>query len=71
MRQKVKTPDIATCAICGAKATALDWDYRDMWRVMCDNNHTATKECGTKHRAVCRWNAAQNRTSVNAEVMGA
>ncbi len=59
--QRVFTPPIADCAICGAKAMCIDWHFRGMWRVMCDNNHTATRECGTTHRAICRWNNAQAR----------
>ena len=55
-KQPIKTPEIKQC-FCGAHARLVDWDFRDMWRVMCNNNHTLTKECGTKHRAVCRWNA--------------
>ena len=37
-----------------------------MWRVMCDNNHVSTKECATRHRAVCRWNNAQEKILRNA-----
>jgi hypothetical protein len=60
MAQKIKTPPITPCARCGAKAKCIeDWDFRDMWKVICDNNHTSTKDCGTKHRAICRWNNAQ------------
>lgn len=61
MKQKVHTPAIANCARCNAKGKVLDWDFRDMWRVYCDNGHTSTKECGTVHRAICRWNNAQAR----------
>ena len=55
MAQKIITPEIAEC-YCGAKAMAIDWNYNDMWVVMCDNNHTLSKKCGTKHRAICKWN---------------
>ena len=61
MKQKVITPEIANCARCGAKAVVLDWDFRNKWRVYCDNTHTSTKQCGTAHRAICRWNNAQAR----------
>lgn len=54
-KQKVYTPPIYNCW-CGAAARLVDWDFRDCWRVMCDNNHTLTKECGTTNRAVWRWN---------------
>lgn len=47
------TPPTRNCW-CGAKAHVIDWDYKMMYRVMCDNNHTLTKECGTKHRAIYR-----------------
>lgn len=53
--QELKTPPISDCW-CGAKAKLIDWDFRDQWRVMCDKNHTLTKECGTTHRATCLWN---------------
>ena len=59
MAQQIKTPPIVPCARCGAEAKCIDWDFRDMWKVMCDNNHTSTKECSTRHRAICRWNNAQ------------
>ena len=61
MKQPIKTPPIATCARCGADAKCIDWDFRDRWRVMCNNNHTSTNECATKHRAICIWNNAQTR----------
>ena len=66
MKQPIKTPPIATCARCGADAKCIDWDFRDRWRVMCNNNHTSTNECATKHRAICVWNNAQTKMR-NAE----
>lgn len=66
MPQKIHTPDIKVCAICGAKAIIIDWDYDCNYRVYCDNNHTATKNCGSVHRAICKWNNAQAKiTSSN------
>lgn len=53
--QKVHIPQIEDCW-CGAKATVIDWDFRGMYKVMCSNNHSLTKECITVNRAVCRWN---------------
>ena len=53
--QKVITPYTSKCH-CGLPAHAIDWDFNDKWAVMCDNNHTMTKPCGTKHRAICLWN---------------
>jgi len=53
------TPPVSDC-YCGKKAIAIDWEFRDRWQVICDSNHTLTKECGSRHRAVCRWN---NRVS--------
>jgi hypothetical protein len=55
MKQKITTPEILNC-YCGAKAHPIDWEYKDMWKVYCDNNHTLTKECGSIHRAICLWN---------------
>ena len=69
MKQPIKTPPIATCARCGADAKCIDWDFRDRWRVMCNNNHTSTNECATNHRAICLWNNAQTKMR-NAEVSG-
>ena len=62
MDQKIVTPEIAKCAKCGANAKCLDWDFNDQWKVYCDNNHTATRECGTRHRAICRWNNEQTKS---------
>jgi len=59
MAQTFTTPPIVPCVKCGAQAKCIDWDYRNSWRVMCDNNHTSTKECATPHRAICRWNNKQ------------
>ena len=59
--QKLITPPISNCVRCGAPARCIDWDFRDQWRVMCDNNHTDTRECGTWHRAICRWNNRQKQ----------
>ena len=55
MKQTPITPAILNCW-CGAKAIVIDWNDSFFWQVMCDNNHTMTKECGTSHRAICRWN---------------
>lgn len=65
-KQVATTPAIAKCARCGANATCIDWNYRDLWCVMCDKNHTSTRECGTIHRAICRWNNAQARIHADA-----
>lgn len=59
MKQKQITPKIKDCAKCGAKAIAIDWDFNDWWVVMCDNNHTSTRKCGSPHRAICKWNNKQ------------
>jgi hypothetical protein len=58
-QQRATTPPIALCAKCGAKAECFDFDF--LYRVICNNYHTATKRCGSRHRAVCRWNNAQER----------
>lgn len=55
MSQEVVVPPVSDCW-CGAKARVIDWDYRSMYRVWCDNNHTLTAECGTVNRAAHRWN---------------
>jgi hypothetical protein len=59
MAQQIKTPPIASCARCGAKAMCIDWNFDGKHRVWCDNNHVSTKECGSRHRAICLWNNAQ------------
>ena len=55
-KQRVVVPEILDCW-CGEKACPIDWNFRGMWQVMCKNNHTLTKECSTKNRAIHRWNA--------------
>jgi len=56
-KQPIITPEISQC-YCGAKAKILTWDvYGEYeYQVKCENKHTLTKYCGTKHRAICRWN---------------
>ena len=63
MAQKITTPPIAKCAACGADAKCIDWDYDFGYRVICDNNHTATGKFITSHRAICRWNTAQRKVA--------
>jgi len=67
MAQKIKTPPIEPCAICGASAKSIDWYFRSRYRVICDNNHTATGEFNTVHRAICRWNNAQKKIAEQVE----
>lgn len=55
MKQKIVIPKVSDCW-CGAEERPIDWDFRGMWRVMCENNHYLTKECSTINRAICRWN---------------
>ena len=55
MKQRVITPQISKCW-CGADVGVLDWDHRMMYRAWCDNGHTLTNECGSQHRAICKWN---------------
>ena len=57
MNQKIITPPILNCARYGATAKALSWNFN--YKVYCDNNHTSTQECGSRHRAICRWNNNQ------------
>ena len=61
--QRPITPPIALCAKCGAEAKCIDLD--SLWRVVCENNHKATKRCGSRHRAICRWNNAQAKAKEN------
>ena len=55
MSQPIFTPPVSKC-FCGAHARVIDWDSREMYRVMCDKNHVLSNECGTINRAVHRWN---------------
>ena len=55
MKQKIIIPPVSDCW-CGAEAHVTDWDFKMMYRVMCDKNHVLTKECITVNRAVHRWN---------------
>lgn len=63
MKQPIFTPPIQPCAICGAQAKTIDWNYNGRWVVMCDNNHTHWHidggGCTSRHRAICRWNNKQ------------
>ncbi len=61
MKQKVITPDIKPCPVCGSRAVALSWNFNFNYQVMCDKNHTLTKECGSRHRAICKWNNAVDK----------
>lgn len=49
--QTVRIPEILDC-YCGAKAHVVDWDYRMLYRVMCDNNHILRGENITVNRAI-------------------
>lgn len=57
MVQKFTTPNIRKC-YCGAEAEVLTWtfSYDYEYQVKCQNGHVLTKYCGTRHRAICRWN---------------
>lgn len=66
--QKVVTPKIKECPICGAEAKALSWNFDFNYQVMCDNNHTLTKECGSRHRAVCKWNNKADKINKGEEL---
>lgn len=59
MKQPIFTPKILPCARCGAEAKLVDWDFRDLWRVMCSNNHQTKGENITQNRAVHKWNNLQ------------
>jgi len=65
MAQKIITPPIEICAICGEPASAFDWDYNLKYKVFCKNNHSATGRCNTRHRAVMLWNNAQKAKKTN------
>jgi len=56
MKQKLITPEILPCAICGSAAKVIDWNYNMQYRVICNNNHTVTGSFITRHRAICKWN---------------
>jgi len=59
--QVVKIPRILNCTICNAPAIIIDWNYKMLYKVMCDNNHTLKGECLTINRAIHRWNNEQIR----------
>ena len=62
--QTVRIPEILDC-YCGAKARVVDWDYRMLYRVMCDNNHSLRGENITVNRAIHKWNNFQNKQKDN------
>jgi len=57
MKQKIITPELKEC-FCGAKSKIQTWDIYGayIYQVVCENRHTLTRYCGTRHRAICRWN---------------
>ncbi len=57
MKQKIIIPQISKC-YCGTNAKIQTWDnYGEyIYQVVCENRHTLTKYCGTKNRAIHRWN---------------
>ena len=56
MSQPIFTPEISNCS-CGAKAHLIDWDFNDVWKVWCDNNHRLRGQGNiTRNRAVHKWN---------------
>jgi hypothetical protein len=68
VKQKVHTPAIACCARCNTPGRLEeDWGFRDTWKIICFNCNRSTKYCGTRHRAVCRWNNAQSRIAAELE----
>ena len=57
MTQQIKIPDIENC-FCGANAKIQTWDiYGEyIYQVVCENKHTLSKYCGSRNRAIHRWN---------------
>jgi predicted nucleic-acid-binding Zn-ribbon protein len=55
-KQLPNIPAIDSCIKCGSSAKLIDWDFRDMWAVMCDKCGYSNSECINQHRAVSRWN---------------
>lgn len=71
MKQPIFTPPISNC-ICGASASAIDWDFNDRWQVHCDRScRWQFKYLGgqnnTSHRAICKWNNLMERTRKELE----
>lgn len=68
MKQKPTTPQIKNC-ICGSVARVYsdDGDYSQrggygfMFMVMCESCRKSTKYCGSRHRAICKWNNKQSK----------
>lgn len=67
-KQKVITPEIKNCPNCNDIAvikTILEYDT--MYRVVCRScGKCLTKECGSKHRAICKWNNKVDRIKNNS-----
>ena len=65
MVQKIITPEIKKC-YCGANAKIQTWDiYGEyIFQVICQNRHTLSKYCTTRHRAICRWNNRVSQHSI-------
>ena len=72
--QKPKTPKITQCE-CGkhTRIVSDDGDYSQgggygfMYRVECQGNHIRTKYCGSRHRAIWRWNNSLSNTEDRRE----
>lgn len=66
-KQKVITPPVLNCSICGSPARVIDWDYNMLYKVYCDKNHTtnAGKGCITVNRSVHKWNNKQIKLKEN------
>ena len=64
MAQKIITPEIKKC-YCGANAKIQTWeDYDIIYQVVCENRHTLSKYCRTRHRAICLWNNRVSQHSI-------
>ena len=70
MKQKVIVPAIKPCAICGTQGRLVDWDFNEMYQVMCDLNHSTKSKYQTVNRAVCKWNNLQSAILENNEKGG-
>lgn len=39
-------------------------DYDIIYQVVCENRHTLSKYCRTRHRAICLWNNRVSQHSI-------
>ena len=71
MSQKLITPEISECPRCGSSNTkCISENFNEQYHVECYScNQTLTRECGSRHRAICKWNNRVNQLTQEGVVL--